>query len=113
MQTIETFSVRFFMGSRKLLLRVCNFTLPGFPIYVRRSLFSTAMFFFRQVDVHHFYHPPKTGIIHLCELKNPTNTSQTDRNLLRVFEREAVQFLVAKILAVSHLPLKAPPAVQT
>ena len=35
------------------------------------------------------------------------------KKLFRAFKREAVQFLVAKNLAVSHLTLEALPAVQT
>ena len=35
------------------------------------------------------------------------------KKLFGAFKREAVQFLVAKNLAVSYLPLEAPPAVQT
>ena len=34
------------------------------------------------------------------------------KKLLRTFKRETVQFLVAKNLAVNHLPLEALPAVQ-
>ena len=34
------------------------------------------------------------------------------KQLFRVFKREAVQFFVAKNLAVSHLPLEELPAVQ-
>ena len=41
-----------------LQFRVCSFTLPGFQIFARRSLFNAAMFFFCcQVKVHHFYSP--------------------------------------------------------
>ena len=51
----------------------------------------------------------KTGIIHLfefLEFKHPTNTSQTDKESYLVpLNVEAVQFLVAKNLAMSHLPL--------
>ena len=36
-----------------------------------------------------------------------------DKKLFRAFKREAVQFLLAKNLAVSHLPLEALSAVQT
>lgn len=42
----DQFSVRFFMRSRKLLLRVYSFTLPGLPILVRRSLFMALCLFF-------------------------------------------------------------------
>ena len=34
------------------------------------------------------------------------------KKLVRAFKREAVQFLVAKNLAVSHLPLEGLPTVQ-
>ena len=113
MQTIETFSVRFLTGSRKLLLRVCSFTLPRFPILVGRSFFSTAMFVFRQVEVHHFYRPKNRNNSFIRVKKSNKHVADGYRKLLRVFKREAVQFLVAKILAVSHLQLEALPAVQT
>ena len=35
------------------------------------------------------------------------------KKLVHTFKREAVQFFVAKNLAVNHLPLEALPAVQT
>ena len=35
------------------------------------------------------------------------------KKLFRAFKYEAVQCLVAKYLAVGHLPLEAPPAIQT
>ena len=43
--------------------------------------------------VHHFF-AQKTGKIHLFEVKNPTSTSQTDKE--SAFKREAVQFLMTK-----------------
>ena len=39
---LEPFSIRFF----SLQLQVCSFTLPGFQISARRSLFSAAILFF-------------------------------------------------------------------
>ena len=48
----------------------------------------------------------KTKIIHLFEFKYPTSTSRTDKESYFVpFNVEAVQFLVAKNLAMSDLPL--------
>jgi len=43
------------MANRKLYLRlrVCSFTVSGFQILARRSLFSV----FRQVEVRHFHRP--------------------------------------------------------
>ena len=60
------------------------------------------------------YIAQKTGIIHRFELKK-SNKYIADgyKKILRAFKREAVQLLVAKTLAVSHLPLEAPPAVRT
>ena len=56
----------------------------------------------------------KPGIIRLFEFKHPTSSSQTDKESYFVpLNVEAVQFLVAKKLAVNHFPLDAPPAVQT
>ena len=94
-------------------LRVRAFTMPGFQILARRSLFrADKLFFLESKCITSIVQ--KTGIIHLIELKHPTSTSQTDKEsyfvLLNV---EAVQFLVTKNLAVNHFPLDAPPAVQT
>ena len=38
-------------------LQFCIFTLPGFQILARRSLFGAAMLFFVEVKVHLFYRP--------------------------------------------------------
>ena len=69
-----------------LQLQVCSFALPGFQILARRSLFTAAMFF---VSASLF--PPKN-----------VNNSLS-----------CIIFRAKKNLAVSHLPLKALPAVQT
>ena len=95
-----------------LWLRVLGFTLPGFQILARRSLFRADKFFLESKCINSIVQ--KTGIIHLLEFKHPTSASQTDKEsyfvLLNV---EAVQFSVAKNLAVNHFPLNAPPAVET
>ena len=70
-------------------------------------LFSAAIFFFIKSKCITFI-AQKTGINHWFEFKNPTYTY---KKLFRAFKREAVQFLVAKNLAVSHLPLEELPAV--
>ena len=103
----------FFTGSRKLLLRVYSFTLPRFPILVGRSLFSTALFVFRQVEKYHFYRPKNKNNSFIRVKKSNKHVAGGYRKLLRVFKREVVQFLVAKIVAVSHLQMEALPAVQT
>ena len=59
-------------------LRVCIFTLPGFQILARRSLFSAAMLFFVSQSVL-LLSPKKTGIIYLFKFKNPTRTSQIEK----------------------------------
>ena len=61
-----------------LQLRVCSFTLPGFQIFERRSLFSATPLFSLKSKCITFI-AQKTGIIHLFEFKNPTSTSQTDK----------------------------------
>ena len=64
---LETFSIRFFLWETtncSLQLYICSFTLPGFQILARHSFFSAAMLL---------------GVIHLFEFKNPTSTSQTDK----------------------------------
>ena len=52
------------MANRKMHLRLglCSFTVPGFQILARRSLFSVfrqveVFSVFRQVEVYHFYRP--------------------------------------------------------
>ena len=77
---LETFSIRFFMGNRKISfqLRVCSFTLPRFQILARRSLFSTAMLFLVKWKCITFI-AQKTGIIYLFEFKNLTSTSRMDK----------------------------------
>ena len=57
--------------------------------------------------------PKKTVIIHWLEFKNPISISQTYRRAIPAFKRQAVQFLAAKNLIASHLPLEALPAVRT
>ena len=47
------------------------------------------------------------------EQKSNKHIADGHKKLFRAFKREAVQFLVANNLAVSHLPLKALPSVQT
>ena len=75
---LKTFSIRLFMGNRNLHFRVCSFTLPGFQIFARRSLFNAATFFFVKSKYITFI-AQKTGIIHLFKFKNQTSTSQTDK----------------------------------
>ena len=78
-----------------------------------RSLFSAAMCCFSS-----------SRSASLSSLKNRNNSLIRDqksnkhiadgyKKLFRAFKREVVQFLVAKNLAASYLPLKATPAVQT
>ena len=80
---LDTFSIRFF----SLQLRVCSLTLLGFQILARRSLFTAAMLFFVSAS--------------LFSPKNVNNSLS------------CIIFRAKKNLAVSHLPLKALPAVQT
>ena len=47
------------------------------------------------------------------EQKSKKQIADGHKKLFRAFKREAVQFLVANNLAVSHFPLKALPTVQT
>ena len=47
------------------------------------------------------------------EQKSNKHIADGHKKLFRAFKREAVQFLVANNLAVSHLPVKALPTVQT
>ena len=72
-----------------------------------------AMFFFHQVEVHHFYRPKTRNNSMIWVQKSNKHIPDGYKKLFRFFKREAVQFLVAKNLALSHLPLEAFPAVQT
>ena len=96
-----------------LQLRVGAFTMPGFQILARRSLFrADKLFFLESKCITSIVQ--KTGVIHLFEFKHSTSTSQTDKESYFVsLNVEAVQFLEAKNLAVNNFPLDAPPAVQT
>ena len=77
-------------------------------------MFSAAMLFFVKSQCFPF-NALKTREINCFELKNLTGTSQegVETYLLPLKMRLALQFLVTKDLAVNHLPLEAPPAVQT
>ena len=83
-------------------------------IWTARSLFSAVMLFFIKSKCITFI-AQTTGIIHWFENKIKSNKHIADghKKLFCAFKREAVQYLVAKNLAVSHLPLKALPTVQT
>ena len=97
-----------------LQLRVRAFTMPGFQILARRSLFRADKLFFLESKWCITSIVQKTGVIHLFEFKHSTSTSQTDKESYFVpLNVEAVQFLEAKNLVVNHFPLDAPPVVQT
>ena len=77
-------------------------------------MFSAAMLLFVKSQCFPF-NALKTWGIHCSEFKNLTGTSQAgvETYLLPLKVKLAVQFLVTKNLAVNHLPLEAPSAVQT
>ena len=91
-----------------LQLRVRAFTMQGFQILTRRSLFRADMLFFLESKCITSI-VQKTGIIHLFEFKHSTSTSQTDKESYFVFLNvEAVQFLVTKNVAVNPASLWTP-----
>ena len=67
------------------------------------------LFIFHQVEVHHFYRPKNSNNSLIREQKSNKHIADGHKKLFRAFKHEAVQFLVAKNLAVSHLPLEAFP----
>ena len=87
---LETFRIRFF----SLQLRVCSFTLPGFQISARRSLFSAAMLFF-VVRNASLFSPKSINNSLLRDQKSKEHITGGCRKLIRAFKREAVQFLEA------------------
>ena len=67
----------------------------------------------RSASLHHFYRPKNRNNSLIRDQKSNKNIANGYKKLLRTFKRDTVQFLVAKNLAVNHLPLEALPAVQT
>ena len=64
-------------------------------------------YFFHQVEVHHFYRPKDRNKSLIRVQKSNKHIADGYKKLFRAFKREAVQFLVAKNLTLSHLPLEA------
>ena len=104
------------MGNREL-----EFTVTRSKFHVAKiSNFSKTFicclvspyFFFHQVEVHHFYLPKDRNKSLIRVQKSNKHIADGYKKLFRAFKREAVQFLVAKNLAVSHLPLEELPAIQ-
>ena len=81
-------------------------------IWTTRSLFSAAIVF-HQVEVHHSHRPKNRNNSLIQDQKSNKYIANGYKNQVRVFKREAVQFLMAKNIAVNHLLLEALPAVQT
>ena len=63
--------------------------------------------------MHHFYRPKNRNNSLIRDQKSNKHIANGYKKLVHTFKREAVQFFVAKNLAVNHLPLEALPAVQT
>ena len=117
---LETFSIRFFFGNCKPRTAVCGYALAvsRWPYFNVDSNFNKALFVwwhhvvFRQVAVLHF------NLVK--NIKNSLIWVQTSnwqitggcRNLSLAFKREAVQFLIAKNLAINHFLLEALAAFQ-
>ena len=73
-KALETFSIRFFIGIRKL-----QFHVAGIQILARCSLFCAAMLF-SSSQTASLLSLKKTGITHLFEFKNRTSTAQQDKD---------------------------------
>ena len=88
---LETFSIRFF----SLQLRICSFTLPGFQILARPSLFTATMLFFviRNASL---FSPKNINNSLLPDQESKYHITGGYRKLIRAFKREAVQFLETK-----------------
>ena len=80
-----------------------------------RSLFSAAMLFFinSATFITLLNRPKHRNDSLIRDKKSNKHIANYYKKLVRAFKREAVQFLVAKNLAVNHSPLEALPAVQT
>ena len=69
--------------------------------------------FDHQVEVHHFNRRKNSAYSLIRDQKSKKHIASGYKKLIHAFKREAVQFLVAKNLAVNHLPLEALPQVKT
>ena len=78
-----------------------------------RSLFSAVMLFFIKSKRITFIAKKNRNNPLIRDQKPNKHIANGYKKLVRAFKREAVQFSVAKNLAVNHLPLEALPAVQT
>ena len=63
--------------------------------------------------MHHFNRPNISNNSLIRDQKSNKHIANGCKKLVHTFKREAAQFLVAKNLALNHLPLEALPAVQT
>ena len=63
--------------------------------------------------MHHFNRPKISNNSLIGDQKSNKHIANGNKKLVHTLKREAVQFFVAKNLAVNHLPLEALPAVQT
>ena len=61
---------------------------------------------FRQVEVHHFKRPKISNNSLIGDQKSNRYIANGYKKLVHTFKREAVQFFVAKSLAVNHLLLQ-------
>ena len=75
-------------------------------IWTTRSLFSAAIVF-HQVEVHHSHRPKNRNNSLIQDQKSNKYIANGYKNQVRAFKREAVQFLMAKNIAVNHLLLEA------
>ena len=90
-----------------------QFRVDGILIFSKTFIVWCRHVVFHHVDVHHLYRPKNRNNSSIRVKKSNKYIADGYKKILRAFKREAVQLLVAKTLAVSHLPLEAPPAVQT
>ena len=100
------------MGNRKLQFAITRlkFHVAGISNFSKAficCLVPPCCFFIKSKCI--TFIAQKTGIVQ----KSNKHIADGYKKLFGAFKRETVQFLVAKNLAVSHLPLEALPAVQT
>ena len=79
----------------------------AFVVYGRHVVFI------RSRCTGHFNRPKLSNNSLIRDQKSNKHIANGYKKLVHTFKREAVQFFVAKNLAVNHLPLEALPAVQT
>ena len=85
---LEPFSIRFF----RLQLRICSFTLPGFQILARRSLFISATMLFFVIRNASLFSPKNINNSLLRDQESKYHIIGRYRKLIRAFKRGLYNF---------------------